>query len=179
MSHFLAVTAMGTDRPGIVYELAKLTSACDCDIIDSRVAIFGNEFTLIMLVAGDYSAITRLESELPVQAAQLDLMTIAKRTSRHSAESYTARLVVQFEGEDKRGTMRKITQFLADRELSLAGFSSHADKDDDISGLQQLEVRINLTSKVDLDDLEQSLQALAQQIGLSCNITRMENQVSD
>ncbi|WP_298439499.1 ACT domain-containing protein [uncultured Ferrimonas sp.] len=176
MSHFLAITAMGTDRPGIVYELAKLTSGCDCDIIDSRVAIFGNEFTLIMLVGGEYGAIARLETELPVQAAALDLMTICKRTSRHSAKKYIARIAVRFDGEDKRGTMRAITEFLADRELSLSGFSSHADKDEGTTGVQQVEVRIAVTAHVDLNAIERDLTKLANKIGLRCTISRMENQ---
>lgn len=174
MSQFLVVTAMGTDRSGIVYELADLTSSCDCDIIDSRVAIFGNEFTLIMLVRGEYSDITRLEQELPVQAAQRDLMTICKRTSKHATREFVARLVVKFEGEDKRGTMRRITQFLADRQLSLSGFSSHADSNDDGIDSQQLEVRIAVTAENDIDELEQSLQKLSANIGLSCDITRLE-----
>ncbi|GAA4880252.1 glycine cleavage system protein R [Ferrimonas pelagia] len=175
MTQFLAVTAMGTDRPGIVNELAKLTAACDCDIIDSRVAIFGNEFSLIMLVGGDYSAITRLENELPLHAAQLELMTICKRTSQHQTPHFTGRLVVELSGADKRGTMRQITQFLADRELDLAGFSSSANKGEGDTGLQQVEVRINVTDRVDIDALEQSLRTLATDIGLTCRVRRMED----
>ncbi|SHH24773.1 glycine cleavage system protein R [Ferrimonas marina] len=175
MTQFLAVTAMGTDRPGIVNELAKLTAGCDCDIIDSRVAIFGNEFSLIMLVGGDYAAVTRLESELPVAAATLDLMTICKRTSRHHSPDYTGRLAVEFEGEDKRGTMRQITQFVADRNLDLAGFSSHAEKGEGSDGQQKVEVRINVTDRIDREALEQSLTELAQSMGLSCRIRRMEH----
>ncbi|GAA5189233.1 glycine cleavage system protein R [Ferrimonas gelatinilytica] len=176
MKQFLAVTAMGTDRPGIVNELAKLTATCDCDIIDSRVAIFGEEFSLIMLVGGDYAAVARLENELPEAAAALELMTICKRTSAHHAPDVTARLVIEFEGEDKRGTMRQITQFIADQGLDLAGFSSHAHKGEGNSGLQQVEVRINATAEVDLDQLEHQLQALAQTMSLRCTIRRMENQ---
>ncbi|WP_028115652.1 glycine cleavage system protein R [Ferrimonas senticii] len=175
MSQFLAITAMGTDRPGLVYQLANLTASCDCDIIDSRVAIYGNEFTLIMLVSGEYPDITRLESELPMLAAQLELMTICKRTSQHSAEAFTGRLVARFEGEDKRGTMQKISQFLVDRNLSLSGFSSHADKTKGSSGLQLLEVRVAVTDEVDLDQLQRDLIAFANNIGLDCTISRMEN----
>ncbi len=180
MTQYLAVTAMGTDRPGIVNKLAKLTASCDCDIIDSRVAIFGNEFSLIMLVGGSYAAIARLENELPVHAAQWELLTICKRTSEHTPVDFTARLVVEFEGQDRRGTMKQITQFLADRELDLAGFTSTArKKDNDDSGLQQVEVRINATARVDLDALEHSFSELADGLNLTCRFRRMEGAHSD
>ncbi|MBW3164050.1 glycine cleavage system protein R [Ferrimonas balearica] len=179
MTQYLAVTAMGTDRPGIVNKLATLTASCDCDIIDSRVAIFGNEFSLIMLVGGSYSAIARLENELPMHAAQWELLTICKRTSEHTAVDFTSRLVVEFEGQDRRGTMKQITQFLADRELDLAGFSSNARQSEDGSGLQQVEVRINATARVDLDALEANLSDLAGELNLTCRFRRMEGAQTD
>ena len=52
MSQYLVLTAMGADRTGSVSELIKLASKCGCNIIDSRMAIFGVEFTLIMLING-------------------------------------------------------------------------------------------------------------------------------
>ncbi|MBY5990961.1 glycine cleavage system protein R [Ferrimonas balearica] len=179
MTQYLAVTAMGTDRPGIVNKLAKLTASCDCDIIDSRVAIFGNEFSLIMLVGGSYAAIARLEAELPVHAAQWELLTICKRTSEHTPMDFTSRLVAEFEGLDRRGTMKRITQFLADRELDLAGFSSNARQGDDGAQLQQVELRINVTARVDLDALEASLEELARELNLQCRFHRMEGAQQD
>ena len=46
MSEYLVLTAMGPDRTGSVSDLTKLASECGCNIIDSRMAIFGLEFTL-------------------------------------------------------------------------------------------------------------------------------------
>ena len=49
-NHQLVLTAIGEDRSGIVGELTQLVSDCNCNIIDSRIAILGNEFTFIMLL---------------------------------------------------------------------------------------------------------------------------------
>lgn len=174
MTQYLAVTAMGTDRPGIVNELAKLTTECDCNIIDSRMATFGNEFTLIMLVGGDYRAIALLESALPERSAQLELMTVCKRTSEHESQSFTSRLVVEFEGLDRRGTLNRITQFLADHELDLSGFRTHSEASQDGPEHQQIEFRVNVTRQVVLDELESALKALADELELDCKIHRME-----
>lgn len=65
MSEYLVLTAMGPDRTGSVSELTKLASQCGCNIVDSRMAVFGLEFTLIMLLKGNDKAIYQLESKLP------------------------------------------------------------------------------------------------------------------
>ncbi|SDJ13550.1 glycine cleavage system transcriptional repressor [Ferrimonas sediminum] len=174
MTQYLAVTAMGTDRPGIVNQLAKLTASCDCDIIDSRMATYGNEFNLIMLVAGSYAAIALMENELPAKAAQLDLLTISKRTSEHVPQQHIARLAVEYSGEDRRGTMRQVTQCLADLEQDLAGMRTHAGTAADGKALQQLELFINIPENTDIDHLEQQLTALGDQMMLDCRIRRMD-----
>ena len=79
----LVVTAIGEDRPGIVSQLTKLVSETNCNIIDSRIAILGNEFTFIMLLEGDMAAISRVEYSIPTKSVELGLLTIMKRTSQH------------------------------------------------------------------------------------------------
>ena len=63
MTSFLVVTAMGADRPGIVNELTKLATDSHCNIVDSRMAVFGNECTLILLLSGQWNAIARFEAD--------------------------------------------------------------------------------------------------------------------
>ena len=62
MSQYLVLNAMGADRTRSVSELTKLACECGCNIIDSRMAIFGLEFTLIMLLNGSAKAINQIES---------------------------------------------------------------------------------------------------------------------
>ncbi|SQI37730.1 Gcv operon repressor [Providencia alcalifaciens] len=64
---FLVITALGTDRPGIVNTITRLVSECDCNIEDSRLAMFGEEFTFIMMLSGSWNAITLLEAIYPLK----------------------------------------------------------------------------------------------------------------
>lgn len=173
MSNHLVVTAMGADRPGIVSKFARLASECDCDIVDSRMALFGNEFTLIMMLSGSWASITKMESTLPGLSVELELMTVMKRTSKHTAQHYVSRLEVTFNGKDQRGTMRKITQFLAERSLDLAAVRSHAEEDENGNPTQAVFLTINVPEKVELEKLEISINELAQEMSLDCTIERM------
>ncbi|MGU3840932.1 ACT domain-containing protein, partial [Vibrio diabolicus] len=56
MKQHLVLTAVGTDRPGICNQVVHLVTQAVCNIVDSRIAIFGSEFTLIMLLTGNASS---------------------------------------------------------------------------------------------------------------------------
>ena len=47
----LVVTAVGRDRPGIVAELTAAVAACRANVADSRMALLGGEFALMMPVS--------------------------------------------------------------------------------------------------------------------------------
>lgn len=174
MTNYLVVTAMGADRPGLVSKLARLASDCDCDIVDSRMALFGNEFTLIMMLSGSWASITKIETSLPSLSVELELMTVMKRTSKHTPQNYISRIEVTFNGQDQRGTMKRISQFLADRSLDLGAVRSYSEELPDGSQTQHVFLAINIPEKVELDKLETSIQALAEEMTLTCNIKRMQ-----
>lgn len=178
MTNFLVVTAMGVDRPGLVSKLARLASDCDCDIVDSRMALFGNEFTLIMMLSGSWASITKIESLLPSLSVELELMTVMKRTSKHTPQNYLSRLEVRFTGKDQRGTMKRITQFLADRSLDLAAVRSFSEELDNGEQTQTISLTINIPEKVELEKLEKSIYQLSDEMALDCTIRRMEGTTS-
>ena len=173
MTNYLVVTAMGTDRPGLVSRLSRLASECDCDIVDSRMAIFGNEFTLIMMISGSWTAITKIENLLPSLGVELELMTVMKRTSKHTPQNYVSRIEVSFQGEDQRGTMKRVTEFLAEKSLDLAAVRSHADDKENIK-TQSILLSINIPDHINLEQLEQSIYDLANNMSLECTIKHMQ-----
>ena len=88
MIHHLVVTAIGTDRTGIVNQVIRHVSECGCNIVDSRLAILGREFTFIMLLSGEWNAITQVEHSLPRKSHELELITLMKRTAPHTVTHY-------------------------------------------------------------------------------------------
>ena len=61
LQHYLVITALGADRPGIVNTITRHVSSCGCNIEDSRLAMLGDEFTFIMLLSGSWNAINLIE----------------------------------------------------------------------------------------------------------------------
>ncbi|VTM21787.1 Gcv operon repressor [Raoultella terrigena] len=88
LQHYLVITALGADRPGIVNTITRHVSSCGCNIEDSRLAMLGDEFTFIMLLSGTWNAINLIESTLPLKGAELDLLNRDETDDRSPASGH-------------------------------------------------------------------------------------------
>ena len=53
MKQLIAISAIGSDRTGLVYDLTRVVVECGGNILESRMTALGNEFAVLMLVAGN------------------------------------------------------------------------------------------------------------------------------
>jgi len=77
---FLVVTAVGTDRPGIVADLTHLLAERGANVADSRMAVLGGEFALMMLISAGDEGLAGLRSDLAGVGQRLGLELIVKDT---------------------------------------------------------------------------------------------------
>ena len=169
MSQYLVLTAMGADRTGSVSELTKLASKCGCNIIDSRMAIFGLEFSFIMLLNGSAKAINQIENKLPAIAVQLELTTMMKRTSGYKPRDFTHHYQVDYAGIDQPGLLKAVTAFFATRNIDLSSLTSEIDP---ISNHMRATLMIALTAETSIKELEDDYFELCDQIGVQGCITK-------
>ncbi|MGB8664119.1 MAG: glycine cleavage system transcriptional repressor [Serratia inhibens] len=118
--HYLVITALGADRPGIVNAITRHVSSCGCNIEDSRLAMLGEEFTFIMLLSGSWNAITLIESTLPQKGAELELLIVMKRTNSHERPSMPATVWVQVEVKDSPHIIERFTDLFDSSQMNIA-----------------------------------------------------------
>lgn len=166
MTHNLVITALGTNSPGIVHKLIGHVSNCGCNIVDSKLAIFGNEFTLIMLLSGEWNAMMQIESSLPLKSQELDLITMMKRTEKHIAVNYDYTIEFEVTIPDATGLIEQFTQFFAKHNLNLAGLRSEviSVETDDAPDTLKANFTLNTTHDCVLNQLESDLAALCQSL---------------
>lgn len=150
MTQHLVITAVGSDRAGICNQIVQLVTQAGCNIIDSRIALFGSEFTLIMLTSGNSNSITRVETTLPLLGQQHDLITMMKRTSPHLPQPSTYTIETYIESDDKIGLTEKFTQFFAERHIGLASLSAQTIHKSKL-GTATDQFHIAITAQVDSD----------------------------
>ncbi|MDR9826020.1 glycine cleavage system protein R [Vibrio sp. FNV 38] len=150
MNQHLVITAVGSDRPGVCNQLVHHVTSAGCNIIDSRIALFGSEFTLIMLISGNVPAVTRVETTLPLLGQELDLITIMKRTKDHTEPSNAYKLDVVIESEDRIGLTEQVTHFFAERDIGLDALSAQTLSKQKL-GSERDQFHISITSSVGSD----------------------------
>lgn len=160
MSQYLVLTAMGADRTGCVSELTKLASECECNILDSRMALFGSEFTFIMLLNGEVRAINKIEARLPLIARNLDLITMMKRTTGHRTFDLVKHYQAEYAGIDQPGVLKSMTAFFATRKIDISSLKSQIDPK---TNHMSANILFALTEKISFDELEHDFLELCQQ----------------
>jgi glycine cleavage system transcriptional repressor len=160
MSQYLVLTAMGADRTGCVSELTKLASECECNILDSRMAIFGSEFTFIMLLKGDARAINKIEVRFPAVAHSLELITMMKRTSGHRTFDLVKHYQAEYAGIDQPGILKSMTAFFATRKIDISSLKSEIDPD---TNIMSANILFALTERISFEELEHDFLELCQQ----------------
>lgn len=118
--HYLVITALGVDRPGIVNAITGHVSRCGCNIEDSRLALLGNEFTFIMLLSGSWNAITLIESTLPLKGAEMELLIVMKRTESQARAPQPSTVWVKVELADSPHIIERFTDLFDTHALNIA-----------------------------------------------------------
>ena len=124
--NFLVITALGRDQPGIVNTLSKAALDCGCNIANSRMAVLGGEFALILLISGSDDAVATMQQHLPALEDQLQLTIIAKLTAPRAAEQRWIPYRVRVVAMDHPGIVHSITEFFCSRKINIEELETEA-----------------------------------------------------
>ncbi len=131
MKHWFILSAIGSDRPGLVAELAQLVFDCDANLEDSRMTILGTDFAVILLCS---SAVKDTADRIAVGAKRLERehgLTILLRSleggKRPPVPAPGTRLYrIEAVGEDRAGIVASLCRVLADRGVNIAELTTHS-----------------------------------------------------
>lgn len=178
--HYLVITALGADRPGIVNTITRHVSSCGCNIEDSRLAMLGEEFTFIMLLSGSWNAITLIESTLPLKGAELDLLIVMKRTVAQERPATPATVWVQVEVADSPHLIERFTHLFDTHQMNIAELVSRTQPAENGVG-PRLYIQITAHSPGSQDStiIEQAFKALCTELNAEGTINVVNPQQDD
>ena len=84
MSQLIVISALGTDRSGVVDNISKVILDCGGNIEESRMTALGKEFAMLMLVSGNWHTLNKLEAGLDRLTNGTDLTVTIKKTDLRS-----------------------------------------------------------------------------------------------
>jgi len=111
---YVVLSAMGTDRPGLVAEVAGFLTKCGCNLEDSRMAALGGEFGLMILFSGSPEQVEMVFQGEEQLEARADLRVTLKRTKSPGEHRgpHAVSYEVCAEGLDHEGLVHTLTEAL-------------------------------------------------------------------
>src|SRR5512135_3564223 len=110
---YLVITASGEDKVGLVDRLSSKITESGCNIEESRMAVLGGQFALIMLLTGPWHALSKLEGQLESLGDQLGLAIIHRRTRKRERLQPAIPYTVDVVAMDHPGIVRSLSAFFA------------------------------------------------------------------
>jgi glycine cleavage system transcriptional repressor len=112
--------ASGRDRPGIVDQISGVVFDAGCNLEDSRMAILGGEFALIVLITGDRASLDTANAKLESVAAELELTLNVKPATLEENPADRIPYRLHAVAIDHPGIVHRVTRALRERDINVA-----------------------------------------------------------
>jgi len=119
MSQLIVLSAIGSNRTGVVQDITKVILASGGNIEESRMTTLGAEFAVLMLVSGNWHTLSRLESALDKLTSDSLSISIRKTDSRAPREDCMP-YAVDVISLDQQGIVFNLAEFFASRNIEIA-----------------------------------------------------------
>lgn len=118
-NELLAITASGEDRVGLVDRLSRRITDAGCNIEESRMAVLGDQFAILVLLSGPWNALSKLEGQLEAIGQELELVIHHKRTQPRASTEPLVPYHVEVVSLDHPGIVHSLASFFAGRRINI------------------------------------------------------------
>jgi glycine cleavage system transcriptional repressor len=126
MNQLIVITAVGSDRAGVVHDLTRAVLECGGNIVESRMTALGSEFAMLLLVSGNWHTLARLESELKKVGEESHLTVTVRRTEARPQRADMLPYAVDVICLDQAGIVFNIASFFASRDIDIAELNTRS-----------------------------------------------------
>jgi glycine cleavage system transcriptional repressor len=119
MKTYAVLNASGTDRVGLVGEFTSRLLDYSCNIEESKMAVLGGEFALIVLVSGEKTQIDNLLREVATDDWVSNLDVTGKATGSHAHERDGRPYRIESISLDTPGIVHAVTGLLRERNINV------------------------------------------------------------
>lgn len=172
---YRVLTAVGRDRAGLVERVSKVIHSAGGNLEDSRMAILGGEFALVLLFSAPAPDASRIEAELGRLEESLELTVSVRRTAPPEGRQHLLCYQLRVSGFDRPGIVAQVSGLLARHEVNVAALDSSVGFAP-LSGtpLFQLRARLQVPSGSDVTELRAGLSELCDEEGLDFHLDAQE-----
>ena len=176
----LIISAVGSDRPGIVSEISGVITSHGGNIEKSRMTRLGSDFTIIMLVMVDSkweeSLVVALQAikELSITTKGTEPNTVIKGENCQVTEGENCQ--ISLSGADNEGIVKVLSKYLAGKSINILEMETHI-TNAPVTGtpLFNLLAIITIPDNIDLAEIQSDLTLIAQKLGVEIIVNQSES----
>ena len=175
----LIISAVGSDRPGIISEISGVITSHGGNIEKSRMTRLGSDFTIIMLVMVD----SKWEESLVVALQAIKELSITTRGTEPNTvitgENYQVtageNCQISLSGADNEGIVKVLSRYLAGKSINILEMETHI-SNAPVTGapLFNLLATIIISDNIDLAEIQSDLTLIAQKLGVEITVNQSE-----
>jgi glycine cleavage system transcriptional repressor len=124
MTQLIVLSAVGTDRSGVVKDISQAVLECGGNIEESRMAALGAEFAVLLLISGNWHTLTKLEKALEGLTSKDSLTITIKKTGERSDQNECITYGVDVVCLDQPGIVFNLSEFFAARKIEIADLAT-------------------------------------------------------
>lgn len=121
---YRVLSAVGPDRPGLVRSCSEMIAEAGANLEDSRMAILGGEFALIVLLSGSADALKRVDERVHGLGEELGLNISLRPTERPRENREFLLYRIRVSGVDHPGIVSHVSRLLATKGVNVAHLDS-------------------------------------------------------
>lgn len=170
MTH-VAISAIGSDRPGIVAAVTKVLVEQGCNLEDTSMSILRGHFAMMLVVAAPNEVgAGALEAALVAATAGFDLVVSVRLIDDDVPDSPAGRgWTVSVHGADQPGIVHRVCSALAEAGANVVDLNTRVVGDAQ-SPLYVMFLDVTAPADISADDLDTRLGLLADELGVSCSL---------
>jgi len=167
MSQLIVLSAIGTDRTGVVQDIAKEVLACGGNIEESRMTTLGAEFATLMLVSGNWHTLDKLERGLEKLGKDDNLTVTIRKTDARPTKDDRMPYAVDVISLDTPGIVFSLASFFASRQIEISDVATRSYAAAHTGApMFAVQMAVNIPSAVNLAQLRDEFLELSDRLNL-------------
>ena len=164
----IIISAIGSDRPGIVSELSGVITSHGGNVEESRMSCLGSDFAIIMLV----TVAPNWEESLEVALKSITELTITTKPTKLPQVSDGRQFRIDLSGADNEGIVKVLSKYLAEKSINILEMETHTSQAP-VSGtpLFNLNAFVSIPNDVEEKLIQADLSQIAQDLGVEIQLS--------
>jgi glycine cleavage system transcriptional repressor len=169
MKEYRLLFASGPDGPGIVHRVSSFLFASGCNMEDSRMAVLGGQFALMLLFSGQTPEMARLEGDLArfQEESNLKCQLLPAMAPTEVVREPSLPVRVEVVAMDAPGILVQLTEILERMRVNIESLEAHlAPAPASGTTISSVKLKISVPRDVSPVEVKEELTGLANQINL-------------